>query len=139
VPPPSTFRAELADADADAVLARALARDPAARPASAGAFARELREALLALAPAGKPDGARWVANTVLPSRGGAALPRTRGVVFRSVARALGVREAERLRDAIGGDHPELSRALTDTAPLAWLPTDLFTRLLAVAPEHIQR
>ena len=43
----------------------------------------------------------------------------------------------ERLRDVIGGAHPELARALTDTAPLAWLPTELFTRLLAIAPQHV--
>ena len=134
--PPSSVRAELAPADP--VLLRALSRDPAKRPATAGAFARELRSALLALAPILKPDGARWVANTVLPSRG-SVVPKTRGVVFRSVTRALGVREAERLRDAIGAEHADLSRALTDTAPLAWLPTDLFTRLLAVAPEHVNR
>jgi diguanylate cyclase (GGDEF)-like protein len=133
---PSSLRAELAAADE--VLLRALSRDPAQRTPTAGQFARELRNALLALAPIPKPDGARWVANTVLPSRGH-TVPRTRGVVFRSVIRALGVRDAERLRDAIGGEHPDLSRALTDTAPLAWLPTDLFTRLLAVAPAHVQR
>jgi diguanylate cyclase (GGDEF)-like protein len=134
--PPSLLRAELEPADD--VLLRALSRDPQHRPATAGAFARELRAALLALAPLPKPDGARWVANTVLPSRG-TAVPKTRGVVFRSVTRALGVRDAERLRDAIGGEHPELARALTDTAPLAWLPTELLTLLLAVAPTHIDR
>ncbi|HEY0477484.1 MAG TPA: diguanylate cyclase [Kofleriaceae bacterium] len=134
--PPSVFRDELEPADD--VLLRALSRDPQRRPATAGMFARELHAALVALAPIPKPDGARWVANTVIPSRG-AAVPKTRGVVFRSVTRALGVREAERLRDALGGDHADLSRALTDTAPLAWLPTDLFIRLLTVAPSHINR
>jgi serine/threonine protein kinase len=134
--PPSTFRTELAPADE--ILLRALSRDPTKRPASAGAFARELHAALLALAPIPKPDGARWVANTVMPSRG-TAVPKTRGVVFRSVARALGVRDAERLRDAIGGEHSDLARALTDTAPLAWLPTDLLIRLLAIAPAHVNR
>jgi len=136
VPALSSVRSELLPADD--VMYRALHRDPLQRPASAGAFARDLRAALLALAPAPKLDGARWVANTVLPSRG-TLVAKTRGVVFRSVTRALGVREAERLREAIGADHPDLSRALTDTAPLAWLPTDLFTRLLAVAPAHVGR
>ena len=134
--PPSVFSAELEAADE--VLLRALSRDPLHRPATAGAFARELRGALLAMTPVPKPDGARWVANTVMPSRG-AAVPKTRGVVFRSVHRALGVREAERLRDAISGEHADLSRALTDTAPLAWLPTDVFVRLLTVAPPHVNR
>jgi len=134
--PASVFRGELAPADH--ILARAMSRDPAQRPASAGAFARELRTALLGVDPVAKPDGARWVANTILPSRG-ALGPKTRGVVFRSVARALGVRDAERLRDAIGGEHAELARALTDTAPLAWLPTELFIQFLTIAPEHVQR
>jgi hypothetical protein len=49
------------------------------------------------------------------------------------------VREAAGLRVVIGADHPELASALHDTAPLAWLPTDLFTRLLAVAPPHVGR
>jgi diguanylate cyclase (GGDEF)-like protein len=136
VPPPSALRPDLAPADE--VLLRALQRDPMLRPASAGAFARELRAALQALAPAAKSDGTRWVANTVMPSRG-TAVPKTRGVVFRSVTRALGVREAEKLRDAISAEHPELSRALSDIGPLAWLPTELFTQLLTIAPRHVQR
>jgi diguanylate cyclase (GGDEF)-like protein len=134
--PPSVMRAELAPADE--LLARALHRDPAERPQTAGAFARELHAALVALAPIPKPDGARWVANTVMPSRGAVA-PKTRGVVFRSVSRALGVRDAERLRDGLGREHPELSRALTDSAPLAWMPTELFAQLLAVAPPYVER
>jgi diguanylate cyclase (GGDEF)-like protein len=134
--PPSVLRPELEPADE--LLLRALARDPAHRPATAGGFARELRAALIALAPVAKSDAARWVANTVMPSRG-VVVPKTRGVVFRSITRALGVRDAERLRDALGGEHPELARALTDTAPLAWLPTELFTRLLTVAPAHVDR
>ena len=134
--PPSVIRAELEPADE--ALTRGMSRDPADRPPNAGAFARALRTALVGVDPLPKPDGGRWVASTVLP-RSGSAVPRTRGVVFRSVARALGVREAERLRDAIGGEHPELARALTDTAPLAWLPTELFIRLLTIAPDHVQR
>jgi hypothetical protein len=66
-------------------------------------------------------------------------VPKTRGVVFRSVTRALGVRDAERLRDGIAAEHPELARALADIAPLAWLPTELFTLLLAIAPSHVDR
>jgi diguanylate cyclase (GGDEF)-like protein len=134
--PPSVIRSELEPADD--VLTRGMSRDPGDRPPTAGAFARALRTALLGVDPLPKPDAGRWNASTVLP-RSSTALPRTRGVVFRSVARALGVREAERLRDAIGGEHTELARALTDTAPLSWLPTELFIRLLTVAPEHVQR
>ncbi|HEY0189708.1 MAG TPA: diguanylate cyclase [Kofleriaceae bacterium] len=135
--PPSVIRAELAPADK--LLTRALSRDPALRPTSAGAFARDLHAALLAAMPIPKPDGSRWVANTVMPSRGTTTAAKTRGVVFRSISRALGVRDAERLRDALGREHPELARALTDTAPLAWLPTEMFTQLLAVAPAHVDR
>jgi predicted hydrocarbon binding protein len=49
------------------------------------------------------------------------------------------VREGERLRDAIGGSRPELARALSDAAPLSWLPTQLFRDLLDVAPAHLDR
>src|SRR5262249_23459992 len=41
--------------------------------------------------------------------------------------------------DAISGDFPELGRALTDSAPLEWLPTELLARLLEVAPQHMGR
>ncbi|HEX5061596.1 MAG TPA: hypothetical protein VFV99_19645, partial [Kofleriaceae bacterium] len=134
VPPPSSHRAELAEIDA--LFADALAGDPARRPASASAFAASLRASLAIETLARKPDGPRWNGNVVLPRR---AIARTRGVVFRSVARALGVREAQKLRDTIGGAHPDLAAALTDTAPLAWMPTELFSRLLAIAPQHTDR
>ncbi|MBA3540453.1 MAG: protein kinase [Deltaproteobacteria bacterium] len=136
VPRPSSIRADLARVDD--VLLDALSLDPHGRPASAGALARAIRAALATATAASPPDSARWVGHTVMPSRGAPA-SKTRGVVFRSVTRALGVRDAERLRDAIGGEHPDLARALTDTAPLEWLPTELFTRLLAVAPPHVDR
>lgn len=132
---PSAVVPELAAVDA--VLLRALSRDPALRPASAGLFARELGAALSPLTPIQRSEPARWVGNTVLPRA--AAIARTRGIVFRSVARAIGVRDCERLRDAIGDAHPDVSRALADTAPLAWVPTELLVRLLAIAPEHVGR
>ncbi len=136
VPPASASRPELVLIDD--VLLGALDRDPGARPASAGAFARALRGALgPLLAPSGS-DGGRWIGQTVMPSRTRAA-PTTRGVVFRSVSRALGVRDGERLRDAIGGTRPELARAISDAAPLSWLPTQLFRDLLDIAPLHVDR
>jgi len=136
VAPASSWRPEIAAIDA--ILSAALSRDPQDRPASAGALARSLRGALgTLLSPAGS-DGGRWVGQTVMPSRGRSA-PTTRGVVFRSVSRAIGVREGERLRDAISGTRPELSRALSDAAPLAWLPTQLLRELLEVAPAHVGR
>jgi hypothetical protein len=130
---PSTHRADLASVDE--LLASALASDPLARPSSAGQFAATLRAAL-AIEATKKPENPRMRGTTILPKR---AAAKTRGVVFRSVARALGMRDAQRLRDEIGGSHPDLAAALTDTAPLAWLPTELFTRLLAVAPSHTDR
>ena len=136
VPPPSSHNPDLAPVDE--VLLAALSRDPQQRPASAGAFARALSAALATLTAPSK-EVSRWAGNVIVPSRGSKSVAKTRGVVFRSVSRALGVRETERLRDAIGGEHPDLARALTDTAPLAWLPTELFTRLLAVAPPHVGR
>src|SRR5262249_51012062 len=65
------------------------------------------------------------------------AIPMTRGVVFRSVSSALGGGERDLLIDALSGS--ELQRALIEAGPLDWLPTELFTRLLAVAPEHVER
>ncbi|MGN6104863.1 MAG: DUF2378 family protein, partial [Kofleriaceae bacterium] len=134
--PPSAVFSELAPVDG--LLMRALSKDPAHRPASAGAFARALATALSVLTPVPKPEPSRWVGNTIMPSRA-ASIAKTRGVVFRSVARAVGIRDAERLRDAIGDEYPDIARALTDSAPLAWVPTELFTKLLAIAPEHVGR
>src|SRR5262249_34550469 len=109
---PSLMRPDLPEA-VDALLLRALDRDPDKRPAAAPASPRPLTAAL-AVAPAAAPRGDRWAGNTILPSRAVTTTARTRGVVFRSFTRALGIREAEKLRDAIGGEHPELARALAD-------------------------
>ncbi len=136
VPPPSSHRAELACVDG--LFATALAREPKLRPGSAGQFANRLRAALPMENESAvrKVDVERWRGNVIVPRR---TLAKTRGVVFRSVARALGVRDAQRLRDNIGGSHPDIAGALTDTAPLAWLPTELFSKLLAIAPSHTNR
>jgi uncharacterized protein (TIGR02265 family) len=135
VPALSTLRPDLVALDP--LLASALAWDPRQRPASAGELARGLRAAIASLlAPV--RDESRWNGQIVLPTRA-RGLAQTRGVVFRSVTRALGVHDGERLRDAIGGVHPALASALTDAAPLAWLPTELFTSLLEIAPEHVGR
>jgi serine/threonine protein kinase len=136
MPAPSVHRPELAPADR--VLLAALSKDPAKRPATAGELARSLRTTLAILATPPAPDAGRWVGTTVIPTRTNAAR-KTRGIVFRSVARAIGVRDLERLRDAISNDQPELARALTDAAPLEWLSTDLFSSLLATAPERLGR
>jgi uncharacterized protein (TIGR02265 family) len=133
---PSTLRPELEPADR--IILGALAKDPKQRPASAGAFARSLAAAF-ANVTARPKDGARWVGNVLLPQRSHGVYPRTRGVVFRSIPRALGVRNAERLRELIGESDAELASAFTDLAPLGWFSTNLFTRLLAEAPRHIER
>lgn len=130
--PPSSHVAELALAD-DVILA-GLNRDPAKRPATAGEFCRALAAALSFVAtPTRQP---RRAGDDSRAARLESA-PRTRGVVFRSVTRVLGVHATPRLRDAIGGEDPELAQALTDTSPLAWLPTTLFERLLELAPLHL--
>lgn len=138
--PPSELRPELALIDE--IILAAMSVDPANRPESAEGFASVLVANLAqVVGPRREPDG-----RVREPTGKGPRLrrahdtsdARTRGVVFRSVARAIGVRQAERLRDAIGGDHAELARALShDTAPLTWLPTDLFIDLLRVAPEQM--
>jgi diguanylate cyclase (GGDEF)-like protein len=134
VPPASSHRPELATIDD--VLAAALASDPLRRPASAGLLASRLRKALALETVAPKQDAPRWQGGTVMPRR---VVAKTRGVVFRSVARALGMRDAKRLRDSIGSNYPEVAAALADIAPLAWVPTELFSTLLRVAPAHIER
>jgi diguanylate cyclase (GGDEF)-like protein len=140
--PPSGWRPELAPLDP--ILIGAMSRDPAGRPATAGAFAAGLSGALAELmTPARQaqlsedvhvtdPDLSRQVrADTV---------PRTRGLVFRSASRVIGIRETDALRDAVAEDSPELCRALSqETAPLAWLPTDLLVRLLRAAPMRVDR
>jgi serine/threonine-protein kinase len=138
VPRASSARAELAPIDD--VLAAALSADVDERPASAGAFARSLALAFGTILPkgGGKPR-APGRAATVAYGSPTTDAPRTRGVVFRSVARAVGVRDADRVRDALGNDHPELAHALAQSAPLAWAPTELFVQLLASAPPIIGR
>ncbi|HEU0034060.1 MAG TPA: diguanylate cyclase [Kofleriaceae bacterium] len=134
VVPPSALRGELAAADE--ILLAGLSRDPSRRPASAVELARALSHALAIQHPIMR-DAPRAGDPAATPHRHPSA--KTRGVVFRSIVRAVGAREAERLRDAIGGDHPELARAISDMAPLAWIPTELLTQLLAVAPPHVGR
>jgi diguanylate cyclase (GGDEF)-like protein len=140
--PPSTYRPELAPLDD--VLTAALSPDPAQRPATAGAFARAFAAAVAMIVPRVAPEQRREGSSPSLlrePERVHevAVGATTRGVVFRSVARAVGVREAERLRDALGGEHPELADALYETAPLSWLDAKLFVRLLEIAPPLVGR
>jgi len=89
------------------------------------------------MTPSG-PEGGRWIGHTN-HAEPVASAATTRGVVFRSLTRAIGVRDGERLRDAIGGSHPELARAISDAAPLAWLPTELLTTLLENRAAHLDR
>jgi uncharacterized protein (TIGR02265 family) len=128
---PSSFSPELAPAD-DIILA-GLHRDPARRPASAGEFSRALSSALAVAAPSPRQTRSR-VGDARASRLDHAGQPQTRGIVFRSVTRVLGVHKSARFRDSIGGQDPELAQALIDTAPLAWLPTVMFGRLLRVAP-----
>jgi len=140
---PSAVRPELSPLDD--IMLSALSAAPSARPGSAGTFARELVRALGAVAdltrhPLGRPaTRASRMPRLPRPVEGSVSA-RTRGVAFRSIVRAVGVREAERLRDAIGGEYPALARAMShETAPLAWLPTELLLQILRVAPGHVGR
>lgn len=135
----SELRPELAVLD-DVVL-RGMSRDPSQRQATAGEFARELAAAIAEVVPRQDIEPAREPVS-VRPAERNSGVheaPRTRGVVFRSVIRAVGVRETERLRDLLNGHDEELARALHDTAPLGWLPTAHLIRLFTFAPEHLGR
>jgi diguanylate cyclase (GGDEF)-like protein len=131
---PSAHRPELSCVDD--LLGAALSSDSTLRPSSAGAFAASLRSALSIEGLARRPEEPRGRGNMAVPRR---TVAKTRGVAFRSVARALGVRDTQRVRDELASTHPELANALVDTAPLAWLPAELFSSLLAVAPMHADR
>ncbi len=123
-------------APADDVFLDALHPDPARRPASAGEFSRRLSAALSVTAASQRPSRRVDDSRASRPQVSGVQA-QTRGVVFRAVTRVLGVHQAARFRDAIDGEDPQLGQALLDTAPLAWLPTAVFSRLLAVAPRHL--
>ncbi|MEO8703856.1 MAG: protein kinase, partial [Kofleriaceae bacterium] len=132
---PSSYVPELAAAD-DIILA-GLHLDPMRRPASAGQFSRALSAALAVVAASPKPTRSRLAESQAL-RLAGADQPQTRGIVFRSMTRVLGVHRSARLRDAIGGQDPELAQRLIDTAPLAWLPTAMFGKLLRAAPAIVE-
>lgn len=140
--PVSAARPELSAVDE--ILARALASDPLARQPVAGQLAADFVAACQAAGML--DDNAADPATTVAAHPGKAenlapaSDAETRGVVFRSVVRAVGVRAAERLRAAIGREHPDIARALAhDTAPLSWLPTSLFVHLVKVAADKLDR
>ncbi len=132
---PSFYAPELAPAD-DIILA-ALHRDPARRPASAGEFSRALSAALEIIAPSPRPSRRAGDERPARASIDGSH-QQTRGIVFRSITRVLGVHQAARFRDVIDGEDPQLGLALFDTAPLAWLPTAMFSRMLAMAPQYLE-
>ena len=129
----SSLRPELQPIDS--LLEDALSFDAERRPASAGELARALVRVLGTIVPVSWPRPA----NGRVRAEHGNSAPRTRGVVFRSALRALAVREADCLRDALGNEHAELANVLAQCAPLAWVPTELFVRLLEIAPQHVSR
>jgi serine/threonine-protein kinase len=120
----------------DEILADAMSFEVDRRPATAGTLARALSRALGTITPR---SASRTNQNRASTEVGRGATPRTRGVVFRSVPRAIGVRDADLLRDAIGQEHPELAQTLSQAAPLAWERSDLFVQLLSIAPKHLAR
>jgi diguanylate cyclase (GGDEF)-like protein len=132
--PPSELRPELAPVDD--LFKRALDADPTKRPASASELARELASSLPVIVPRDRSNDPDRAVRKALAST---APQNTRGVVFRSLPRAIGVRDAERLRHAISDEEPELADILANTAPLAWVPTALFQRLLEVGASRVSR
>ena len=128
---PSSFVPELAPADE--IILAGLHLDPMKRPSSAGQFSRALSAALAMVAPSPRTTRSR-LGDSRTARLDGSNQPQTRGVVFRSMTRVLGVHRSARFRDSIGGQDPALAQTLIDTAPLAWLPTVMFGRLLRAAP-----
>jgi len=140
---PSVRRPELVPLDA--VVLRGLERYPRKRYATAGAFARKVAEAIeTVLAHEGSREIAVGLDAAPEPaprSEGPATQPDlraaafTRGIVFRSVPRVLGVRAAERWRALLMETTPGLAEHLSATIPaLAWLPTPAFQALLHQSP-----
>ena len=149
--PPSAWRSGLSQA-VDRVIVRGLAVDVRDRYASAGDLSRALEEALgaspppaplpqprkiitqrgPALPPApGRPDS-RASNLSLAPDSNlrGPQTPLTRGAVFRSVGRVLGLRALPSWLQAVERDNQALADALSlRTAPGSWLPADLFHQL----------
>ena len=134
-PPPraSAVRPELAPMDD--LLADALSFDVDKRPRSARQLATAVSRAFGTILPT--KTRTRTYGSLRSPEVAGG--PRTRGVVFRSVPRALGVRDVDRLREALGLEHGDLVHALDQAAPLGWESSELLVRLLASAPQHLER
>lgn len=152
--PPSRYRVDIGAVDD--VLLRALEPSPSHRFPDVWAFSTALREALHRLdetiptsSSAGVPDSNRGPATPM--SLGSAptmswshavdsSQASTRGVVFRSLARVIGARDAIAWRVELGRHRPQLAEALSPSAPpLGWLPTPWLMDLLKNPPAEEAR
>jgi hypothetical protein len=152
--PPSTHRPELAPLDD--ILLRALAVDPKKRWPDVNGFASAMYEVLAQLAM--EPISARDATQLPAPDSSPEAVsdiasaptmswtpmvdsgrPSTRGVVFRSIPRVLGPRNAVAWRMQLKNNAQHLAEALSPSAPpLGWLPTEWLVELLSGAPPGVR-
>jgi hypothetical protein len=142
----------------DDVILRGMAAEQNDRFASAGELARALEAAIGQLVEAGEGfdtepaaarvtgprtqpgfavpaphgDSKRTLTIELTPGAAEQPEPVSRGVVFRSVTRVLGLRTTAAWLRTIERDHQTLADALSlGTSPLAWVPAQLFRDLLA--------
>lgn len=142
--PPSATDPALAPFDTP--LLKALSPEPRDRWPTVETFARASRAALEQFqsrsAPASNPGRASdpGASSDPAPMLGWRTATRaefatTRGVVFRSVARVVGARQAAAWRLELAGTRPRLAEALSPaTVPLGWQPTELLVDLLSAPP-----
>jgi diguanylate cyclase (GGDEF)-like protein len=134
----------------DDVLLRGMALDPRERWPSTGAFAEAFEAALrrfgsVRIGTSHAPVSSVQLAPTVRPppveldpasGRTDDAIDaHTRGIVFRTLPRIVGVREVTRWRMQLAARAPHLGEVLSPSVPaLGWLPTRHLCELLAAAP-----
>jgi len=86
--------------------------------------------------PTARGDSKRAVTIELAPGTALPPEPVTRGVVFRSVTRVLGLRATAAWIRSVERNHQALADALSlGTSPLAWLPAQLFRELLSAIAE----
>jgi uncharacterized protein (TIGR02265 family) len=132
--PLSECRPDLAPLDA--VFARGLEVEPELRWSSIAEFAAAIVAGLdEVVAAEASPPSLTGVSFDSSPAPSSQEQV-TRGVVFRSLARVVGARAANRWRVELGRSRPDLAALLSSASePLAWHPTKRLVELLDGAPD----